>query len=418
MWTAGGGGHGAAQLLERADGGVEVLGLEAGPLGNSLVIEPLQVRGGVDLRERTLDRRRRRALVRATLRLRGPSKRFAGCGRSIVSLDSMVQVKLAEEVAHFSGLLTCGLVWVCPVCSAKIRYQRSVEVEQLLTAALELGYGIEFVTLTARHHRGQGLRDLFGRCEQAWAAMGRDKTFRALKARFALRFVTVREVTYGEVNGWHPHRHLAAVTSHPLSDGERAALEDGFWRAWSHQLQRVGLDAERGPGVLVKPCTSTAGLSSYLLKVGGDDLEVRPAALELVRSDLKRGKGGHRNPEEIAEDFVDTGDLADLALLQEYWAATKGRQMMTWSRGLRAELLAEEAEQSDEALAALDQGGEVLMRIGRAAWGRVLDHGLAVRVLEVAEEGGREALCALMEAVAPDDDWQPVRAALSEGGGL
>jgi hypothetical protein len=330
----------------------------------------------------------------------------------------MVQVKLAEEVAHFSGLLTCGLVWVCPVCSAKIRYQRSVEVEQLLTAALELGYGIEFVTLTARHHRGQGLRDLFGRCEQAWAAMGRDKTFRALKARFALRFVTVREVTYGEVNGWHPHRHLAAVTSHPLSDGERAALEDGFWRAWSHQLQRVGLDAERGPGVLVKPCTSTAGLSSYLLKVGGDDLEVRPAALELVRSDLKRGKGGHRNPEEIAEDFVDTGDLADLALLQEYWAATKGRQMMTWSRGLRAELLAEEAEQSDEALAALDQGGEVLMRIGRAAWGRVLDHGLAVRVLEVAEEGGREALCALMEAVAPDDDWQPVRAALSEGGGL
>ncbi len=353
--------------------------------------------------------------MRDRLRPKGPSRRFAGCGRTIVSVDSMVEVKLGEEVAHFAGLLTCGLVWVCPVCSAKIRYQRSVEVETLLAAALEAGYGVEFITLTARHHRGQALRDLFGRTEQAWRAMSQDKSFRRLVASYGLRFITVREVTYGEANGWHPHRHIAAVTSHPLSDGERAALEEGFWTAWSHQLGRVGLDAERGPGVLVKPCTSAAGLGTYLLKVGRDEVDLRPAALELVRADLKRGKGGHRNPEEIAEDFTDWGDVADLALLEEYWRATKGRRMMTWTRGLRAELLDQEEEQTDDELAALDQGGEVLMRIGRQAWGRVIDRGLAVYLLEAAEEGGRAALCALMSAIAPEDDWRVVGPALSQG---
>ena len=404
-------------LVEGLDGGVEILGPGTVPLGNSLTSVPLQVRGGADVQERTLNRRRRRAFVRATLARRCPFPRFAGCGCRIVSLDSMIRVKLAEDVAHYSGLLTCGLVWVCPVCSAKIRYRRSTEVERLLTAALAAGYGVEHVTLTARHHVGQGLGDLFGRSEEAWRSMRRDKSFRALIARFGLRFVTVREVTHGPVNGWHPHRHIAAVTSHPLSKAERVELEDGFWRAWSHQLRRVGLSAERGPGVLVKPCTSTAGLGAYLLKVGGDDGETRAAALELVRSDLKRGKRGHRNAEEIAEDYVDTGDLADLALLEEYWRATRGRRMMSWSDGLRAELLPAEVEHTDEELAALDQGGEVLMKIGRMAWRRILDLGLAVRVLEVAEEGGREGLCAFMSAVAPDDNWRPYKGVLSEGGG-
>jgi hypothetical protein len=420
MWNEGGGGHGA-QLLERADGGVEVLGLEAGPLGNSLVTLSGQVRGGIDLEQQALNRRRRRALTRAGLRDRGPSKRFRGCGRTIISTDAMVEVKVGEGVGHYCGLMTCGLVWVCPVCSAKIRHERSREVERGLTAALDLGYGIEFLTLTLRHHLGHRLGDLFGLAQKAWAAMRVDTSFRALMARFGLRFITVREVTYGPVNGWHPHFHLAVVTWGVLTDAERAEVEEGFWRAWSHQLERVGLDAERGPGVLLKPCTSTDGLASYLCKVGGDDGLMKPAAMELVRADLKRGKGGHRNPEEIAEDFVDTGDLADLALLQEYWRATKGRQMMTWSNGLKAELLADEVERTDEELAALERGGEVLMKIGRTAWARILQLELAVHVLEVAEQGGREGLVALMRLVAPDDWWytvQPAEAALSEGGGL
>jgi hypothetical protein len=167
--------------------------------------------------------------------------------------------------------------------------------------------------------------------------------------------------------------------------------------------------------VLVKPCTSAAGLGSYLLKVGREELDLRPAALELVRADLKRGKGGHRNPEEIAEDFTDWGDLADLALLEEYWKATKGRRMMTWAQGLRGEFLGQEDEQTDDELAGLDKGGEVLMRIGREAWGRVIYLGLAVYVLETAEQGGREALCALMSVVAPENDWWAVEPALSQG---
>jgi hypothetical protein len=316
---------------------------------------------------------------------------------------------LAGGVSHFTGLMTCGLVWMCPVCSAKIRHGRALKVEKGLNRALEMGHGIEFVTLTSRHHLGQALADLFGRTQEAWQAMGRDKSFKALKARFGLRFITVREVTYGP-NGWHPHLHLAVITWVPLSVPERGELEEGFWRGWSHQLQRVGLSALRGPGVLVKPCTSTDGLSTYLCKVSGDDGSTRSASMELARSDLKRARSGHRNPEQIAEDYVETGDLADLALLQEYWKATKRRQMMTWGNGLKAHLGLDEIDETDEELAAAEVGGEVLLRIGRTAWARIISLGLRVHVLEVAERSGREGLRALMREIAPDDFWHIVPA--------
>ncbi len=394
-------------MLERADGEVEILGSRAGPLGTTRNIEPSQVRGGVEGDEVRLNRRCRRYQTRDGLREKSPSKGFRGCGRTIVAVNERVEVKLSGGVSHFTGLMTCGLVWMCPVCSPKIRHARALKVEKGLNRALEMGHGIEFVTLTSRHHLGQALADLFGRSQQAWQAMGRDRSFKALKARFTLRFITVREVTYG-LNGWHPHFHLAVITWVPLTVAERAELEEGFWTGWSHQLQRVGLSALRGPGVLVKACTSAEGLAGYLCKVTGEDGATRSAALELARSDLKRAKSGHRNPEQIAEDFVETGDLADLALLQEYWKATKGRQMMTWGNGLKAHLGLDEVDETDEELAAAEVGGEVLLRIGRTAWARIVRLGLRIHVLEVAERAGREGLRALMDEIAPDDFWHIV----------
>jgi hypothetical protein len=393
-----------------------------------LASEPSQVRGGAEdkgdegdegdkadalAEEKRLNRRLQRAQIRDGLRYKAGSKALRGCGRTIISMDGLVSVTAECGVAHYSGLSTCGLIWMCPVCQAKIRHRRALKVEKGLNRALEMGHGIEFITLTCRHYLGQGLADLFGRSQQAWQAMGRDRAFKALKAQFGLRFITVREVTHSALNGWHPHFHLAVITWVPLTPAQRSDLEDGFWHAWSHQLQRVGLSALRGPGVLVKPCTSTDGLAAYLCKVTGDDGAMRSASMELARSDLKQAKPGHRTPEQIGYDFVSTGEIADLALLQEYWKATKRRRMMTWSKGLAVHLGLDEIEETDEQLAAAEVGGEVLMRIGRTAWGQILALGLAVHVLEVAEQSGREGLVALMRAVAPDDWWYTVQPPLA-----
>ena len=319
MGTDRGYGGGRTGILERADGQVEIVTSCDPPLGTTRTSMPPQVRGGVEAEALRLNRRSRRHQLREGVRCKAPGKGLRGCGRTLVAVHERVDVRLTGGVAHFTGLMTCGLVWMCPVCSPKIRHGRALTVERGLNRALEMGHGIEFVTLTSRHHLGQALADLFSRSQKAFNAMRTDKSFRTLMARFTLRWIMVREVLYGPINGWHPHFHLAVITWVPLTPTERAELEEGFWRGWSHQLQRVGLSAMRGPGVLVKPCTSADGLAGYLCKVEADDGATRSLSLELTRSDLKRAGGVLRTPEQILEDYLDTGDLADLALLEEYW---------------------------------------------------------------------------------------------------
>ena len=163
--------------------------------------------------------------------------------------------------------------------------------------------------------------------------------------------------------------------------------------------------------MLVKPCTSTSGLAEYLCKVvGDDDRPTRGLALELTRSDLKTSKKSLlRTPEQILADHADSGDLGDRALYREYCKATKRRRMMTCTNGLKQHLSIDEPDQTDEELAAAEVGGEVLLRMGRTAWQRILDLGLRVHVLEVAERDGREGLRALMAAIAPEDFWYIVQ---------
>ena len=118
----------------------------------------------------------------------------------------------------------------------------------------------------------------------------------------------------------------------------------------------------------------------------------RSVGNEVARGDLKRGKGGHRTPLEILEDFRQTGDKADLMLWREYERATKGHQRITWSKGLR-ELVQAEAEQSDEDRAAAEVGGTDVITIDTPTWRRIVKvPGLPALLLEQAEQGGAAAV--------------------------
>ena len=415
-------------ILERPDGEVEITAGREYPLGTTRASVPTQVRQGAltkgDERDESdtavaKNRRERRYQLREVARSIAPGA-LRGCGRTMLVVNERVEVKINDGVGHFTGLATCGSVWMCPVCEAKIRHKRALMVERWLNQAFEMGHGVEFVTLTCRHWLGQALADLFSRSQKAFHGMRMQRAFRDLMARFELRWIMVREVLHGPINGWHPHFHLAVITWTPLTDTERAELEDGFWRGWSHQLQGVGLSALRGPGVLIKPCTSRSGLAEYLCKVVGDDARpTRGLALELTRGDLKTSKTSLlRTPEQILSDFADTGDQADRALYREYCIATKARRMMTITKGLKQHLSINEPDQTDEELATAEVGGETLLRMGRTAWGRVVALDLRLHLLVVAETSGRAGLRALMTKIAPDDFWyivQPPETVHTEG---
>ncbi|WP_033314680.1 hypothetical protein, partial [Streptomyces iakyrus] len=123
-------------------------------------------------------------------------------------------------------------------------------------------------------------------------------------------------------------------------------------------------------------------------------------------------------PFELLEYFRQTGDMAVVPIWQEYEKGTHRRRAITWSRGLRAQLLGDEAELSDEEVAAEEVGGEtwaVLPAESLRAIRRV--PGLQARILDAAENGGFIELVNLLTAyhlayeVGPDAPKNPVPAA-------
>ena len=82
--------------------------------------------------------------------------RLRGCGRG--RRAAVVGVRYSPGIgAGFSGLVTCGSVWACPVCSAKILARRSLELGAGLLAWEAAGGRLVMGTLTMRHHRGHRL---------------------------------------------------------------------------------------------------------------------------------------------------------------------------------------------------------------------------------------------------------------------
>jgi hypothetical protein len=43
----------------------------------------------------------------------------------VVSVGSQVQIRRKDDTAYYCGVETCGSVWLCPVCSPKIRHRRT-----------------------------------------------------------------------------------------------------------------------------------------------------------------------------------------------------------------------------------------------------------------------------------------------------
>lgn len=321
--------------------------------------------------------------------------RLRGCGRTIVAAGGHVGLRLGSGRAGFSGLLTCGSVWLCPVCSAKILAERAAETREMLAALRRQGYGFGMVTLTMRHHRGQSLASCWAALAHAWNRVTSGKGWKRDQAAFGiLAWMRAVEVTWGP-NGWHVHIHAVVVFDGPTSQAMGRQAAESMWARWESGLASKGFTAVRdfadgdGGGLDYKAADGAAeGLAEYFTKATAD---------EAIYGPLKHARGDHLTPFEIARTFLETGDADLLDAWQEFGRTVVGKKQLTYSKEFR-ELARAGEERTDEELAEEQIGDEDSVWLPRETWRAIRDTPQAVELLEVAEDGGRVAVCAWLEA--------------------
>lgn len=287
---------------------------------------------------------------RHAAKLLGGKARVGLCRWSVVSKSAGVDMVASSygdgqgDRVHYEGLQTCGSVWSCPCCSARISETRRDEMNQLLKWARSNGYRVMMLTLTARHGRDDDLAELLERMKDAKQRWARHRSYRRIKSHM-IGSVTATEVTGGGQNGWHPHFHVIVIMD---GDEDMTPLRD----AWLASLHGAGLDGT-GSGWDIRSGDETG---RYVAKWG--------AAEELTLSRHKTGRGRTgRTPAQLLAASSDEGDKAAGHLWAEYARVFHGRRQLVWSRGLKALAGVGEVDDQD---AAEDQQQEGQMETARA----------------------------------------------------
>jgi hypothetical protein len=285
--------------------------------------------------------------------------RTCWCGRSIQEAHSgRKPIGVHRQVdggnARLSNLYTCGSVWACPVCSARICEVRRDELSQAIGNWLQLeGNGINLITRTFPHGSDDDLVDLVERQAKAEQRFRNFKPVKAVYERLGkVGSITGTEVTWGQANGWHPHRHELVFLRGDLSaDRSAARILRKYWFRACLAEGLIKLDGTSRPvrnflryGIDVRDGKYAA---EYVAKYGRDSRWGASAELTKPHSKVGTRTGIraaswaddlHFTPFQILE-WAAGGDGSALYLYREFVAVFTGKRMLTWSRGLRDVLL-------------------------------------------------------------------------------
>lgn len=330
-----------------------------GALGNTQTALP----------ESSQQRRGRRWEMRRGLKSVSKIKRLKKCG---TPMGAAVSVKFDEALgAGYGNLETCGSVWSCPVCAAKIATRRGEELRDLLATAMSQEKTVSLFTLTVRHRRGQPLKSVWDAVQSGWGRITSGRAWQDAKSLYGIiGWVRAVEVTQGS-NGWHVHIHAVLVTE-CTPQQVRAGLGEVVWDRWSAGIEKKGFSAERDKGGFDISVGDGAmiALGAYLTKMQkGGGLFERTAdslAREVVQGQQKSGRLGGRAPFEVLADAV-SGDIASVKLWQEWERGSQRRRQLTWSRGLR-EWASVDEERTDEEIAEESPDSEMVLVLPRASF--------------------------------------------------
>ncbi len=316
--------------------------------------------------------REARYIARGALWDQSTLPRCRKCGRVSRNPTGEVGLRVSEGHAGYAGLVSCGSVWVCPVCSSKIMARRSLEIGAAVASAASERLPVAFCTLTMRHDRNDSLAKLWGGLAKGWRRSTSGKAWMNAKDAHGIEgYVRVVEVTHGR-NGWHVHVH-ALLFAYGFDDrGGLDRLMVPMWDRWSAGVQSVGLRAPLPVGSewhVISGDLSGTALGDYLAKGAG---AAGAIGAELTQTQSKIARSVHSTSAhwQLLNDGPVNGEVHALPLWREWEKVSKGKRQIAWSRGLRERLGLVLEVKSDEEVAAEELGAvdDTVLWITRPGW--------------------------------------------------
>lgn len=309
------------------------------------------------------------------------------CKHSLTGSEVAVLLSEEHNKAFFDGLQTCGSVWTCPVCAAKVQERRRLEIAQGMEFFYQAGgRQAVMVTFTFPHQKHMPLVELLLKQRQAFIYLRKGDKWDKFKSKNAFEgLIRSLEITYGLVNGWHPHTHELWFVSDKVDELD---FLDYVKEKWKRSCIKAGLLNENDSKQLkafeqyAVDIKFNCKASDYLAKTDhkdnlksywGADREIAKASSKTK----KEGKGMH--PFQLAIDNKQ-------ALFIEYVEAikeTKSRQLY-WSQGLKKKVGL--TDKKDEEIAEEETAeAEIITMISKPEWFIIRKKEKRAQVLNCAE---------------------------------
>lgn len=226
-------------------------------------------------------------------------------------------------------------MWACPVCAASISERRRQNVRSVLEWGNKEGFSFLFPTFTASHTRDDSLSDLLDSFYAALHSFKQSRLFRAFKlASGYVDSISGKDVTWGALNGWHPHQHEFWMCNLSKFSG----FDVQHWGnvlevQWIKELEKKGLKGGVGIAFKMKllDLSSSKGIDEYLGKVG----TAADLSSELVGASTKQGYKDYKTQHFTSVELLakaSAGDVRSGYLWREYVEAYSGRRQLVFGR--------------------------------------------------------------------------------------
>ena len=313
------------------------------------------------------------------------------------------QIQVHKSIQYgttsYSGLQTCGSVWICPVCAAKIAERRRAEIVAAMAAHKAAGGCVNMLTLTSPHQRSDDLRELLAMQSKALNSFWNDRQVKTVfEAMGVVGQIRALEVTHGRKsahnNGWHPHYHvlLFCGSGVDLSHQEGPPVLDWIitlYTRWAACCVKAGLGKPSLKHGLKLDDGSRA--AQYVSKWGLED--------EMTKGHTKKALHGETPFDFLRAVLENPEDKQAAALFRHFAEVFKGKRQLHWSRGLKARFAIGEKNDEELAQEKEDDFAVLLGTITMEQWRDVLAAEGRGLVLSIAARSGWPAVLVYLESI-------------------